>query len=166
MRNILDNAKFLKNMWEEFDKIQKFRRPSVLVLVVNVEFAVNLLLMEYGKKKTATEIFSLEIKAKELLDLKIIEKELFSDLKNLWKIRNVYAHDVIFDKNKAEKNFKMRVNGFKCLQNAVNTKRIKNPDIRFGKCCYYLLARILDKYMIKVVGKKNINPIMYKHLGI
>jgi len=163
---MLNNAIFLHNMWKEYAKIKKFRRASVIVLVVNVEFAVNLLLSEYGRKKTATEIFSLEVKAKKLLDLKIIEKDLFYDLKNLWKIRNVYAHDIIFDKKKAEKNFRMKVNGFKCLKKAVNTKMVKNLDTRFGKCCYYLLGRVLDKYMIKTVGKKNINPIMYKHLGI
>jgi len=163
---MLNNANFLENMWKEYAEIKKFRRPSVIVLVVNVEFAVNLLLTEYGRKKTATKIFNLEDKAKELLDLKIIENNLFYDLKNLWKIRNVYAHDIIFDKKLAEKKFKMKVNGFRCLQKAVNTKRVKNLDTRFGKCCYYLLARVLDKYMIKVTGKKNISPVMYKHLGI
>jgi len=149
-KHVLSNVALLENMWSEYSEIKQFRRPAVIVLVVNVEFAVNLVLAEYGKKDFANRNSNLTTKAKELLDMNIIDDDFFRDLDNLWQIRNLFAHDILIDKDKAENDFKTRVGSFRCSARAIpNSIKTDDWDNRFAHCCYFLLTRVLDKYWDK-----------------
>ena len=82
--------------------------------------------------------------------MEIIDDDLFRDLDNLWQIRNMFAHDILFDKVKAENDFKTRVGSFRCRAKAIPISVKTNDwDNRFGHCCYFLLIRVLDKYWDK-----------------
>jgi len=154
-RHSVNMSSFLQNMWEEYEQIKKFRRPTVIIFECNVHFMVDELLKEYGKHILVRTNSNLETKSTELKNLGVIEQKLFYDLKNLWKIRNFYAHSIIYNKKESEDFFRMKVNCFKCINDALPRKNV-STDTKFGRCCYYLISQLGRKYYEKVYGKNNV----------
>ncbi len=151
---ILNYMKIQEKMWEEYGQIKKFRRPSVIVLVVNIELYVNELLLEYKKKSLVRDTYDLRKKATGLFDLEIIDKKTRYDIGIIWDIRNHYAHGVIIDKKEDDKFFKEQVNNLKSLSRAVPPSvKSNNYDQKFGHVCKYIIGGLTESYLRKKYGE-------------
>ena len=160
----LSLVNFTEKMWKEYEEIKNFRRPVVIVFACYVEFLIDELskefreelrkefgdkiLHEYGEGRQV--YIGLEKKAERLNELNIIDKKLCLDLKLIWKIRTKYAYSIFVCDSKEEKFFKEKVGNFRCIENAVTKKNV-SADIKFGKCCYYILTQLGRSTMKKFI---------------
>lgn len=151
---ILRYRKIREKMWEEYEQIKKFRRPTVIVFVVNIELYVNELLLEYNKKSIITKTSDLRKKATGLFKLGIIDIKTRQDLGTIWDIRNHYAHGVIIDKKEDDEFFKDKVKNLKNLSRAVpKTVKSHEYDKKFGHVCKYFISGLTEAYLRKKFGE-------------
>ncbi len=151
---ILKYREIWENMWKEYSQIKEFRRPTVIVLVVNIELFTNEILEEYNKGNIVKKTSDLRKKATELFDLDLISTKIRHDLGTIWDIRNYYAHNIIFDKKEDEKFFKQKINSLKCLSEAIppSVKR-DNYDQKFGHVCKWIMDALMEIYIRKKYGE-------------
>ena len=121
-------------MWQEYGQIKQFRRPSVIVLVANIEMITNELLENYNQGKLVKSTSDLRKKATALYSLKLVDTKIRYDLGIIWDTRNYFAHSILFDKKAVEKFFKQQVNSLKNLSKVPPSVKIQTMIKNLAMC--------------------------------